>query len=288
MIDCLKSKFSSPFPYSRGVQRELFSNLLTCTFVTIALIILRPFGLDETPVLIIFGFGLAMFTSTILNVLFSIFLLSRLVDEEKWSVGKETIRALFFLSINVVAIILFAMVQLNIEFELFIILKFVVLTILFAIIPLSIRLIKTSNSLLRARLEEVKKMEHILEKKNPDYQEEVIEIKSNIVNDSVITDTSKLLFIEAEKNYINIIDLNDNKPQKKLLRLSLVKAHEQILNDNIIRCHRSYLVNVRAVQKVTGNSQGLKLVFMEDLKPIPVSRTYKEEVMAKIASLKMP
>jgi len=107
-------------------------------------------------------------------------------------------------------------------------------------------------------------------------------LKSNIVNDIITTNSKDFLFIEAEKNYITIVDNKCGKICKSLLRLSLIKAQEQITNDNIIRCHRSYLININTVCKVIGNSQGLKIVFSDELQPVPVSRSYKKEVIKKI------
>ena len=107
-------------------------------------------------------------------------------------------------------------------------------------------------------------------------------LRSNIVKDTVEINLDSLLFIEAEKNYITIIQENEKGIYKKLLRLSLVKAQDQITQKSIIRCHRSYLININSIKSVSGNSQGLKLNFSEGLPEIPISRKYKEEVMRAI------
>ena len=49
-----------------------------------------------------------------------------------------------------------------------------------------------------------------------------------------------------------------------------------------IRCHRAFLVNIRMVVKVDGNSQGYKLNLEGCEEEVPVSRAYAKEVKALI------
>lgn len=276
----------SPFPYTRGLIAESFSALKTCILATIILLVIRPFGLDKVTATTILGFGLVVFVSALINILVALFVVRKFVNEEKWTVWKEVIRVLIYLCVNVIAIMVFANYTLPIELDNIIILKFISHTILFAIIPISIRTVSIKNWLLKQRLKEAHKLANIIEERASDNNStDVIVLKSNIVNDVVTTSFKDLLFIEADKNYITIVENSNGKVRKTLLRLSLIKAQEQITNDIIIRCHRSFLVNINAVSKAIGNSQGLKLVFLDELKTVPVSRSYKEEVMQKINSL---
>ncbi|MGG6496574.1 UNVERIFIED_CONTAM: LytTR family transcriptional regulator, partial [Bacteroidetes bacterium 56_B9] len=48
------------------------------------------------------------------------------------------------------------------------------------------------------------------------------------------------------------------------------------------RCHRAFLVNIRMVVKVDGNSQGYKLNLEGCEEDVPVSRAYAKEVKALI------
>lgn len=282
----LFNNLSSPFPYTRGLTTETFSALRACILATLILFLLRPFGLGEASTSIILGFGIVVFLSALLNIIAALYVFRKFINEERWTVWKEILRTLIYLSINVIAILFFANRALSIQLNQLVIFKFIGFTILFATVPISIRTISVKNLLLKQRLREAQDLAKIIEDKpiKNDPLNGII-LKSNIVNDVVTTNCKDLLFIEAEKNYIAIVDRKQGEINKTLLRLSLIKAYEQIKNDSIIRCHRSYLVNINAVRKVTGNSQGLKLVFSDELQPIPVSRSYKEEVMRKISQL---
>ena len=276
---------TAPFPYTRGFILEIMSTLKVCFIATLIIFFFKPFGLEHASPTIILGFGFAVFLSALFNILISTYVFIYLIDEEKWCVWKEIIRALIYLCINIIAIILFADYNFDIELNGVVIFRFIGATIFLAIIPISIRVVRINNWLLKNKLKEAQQLSEILKERKDEYNGVKIELKSNIVNDIVKTTSTALQFIEAEKNYITVTELKENKPKSSLLRLSLIKALEQIEDKNIIRCHRSYVVNLRAVKSVTGNSQGLKLLLNDTLKQVPVSKSYKEVVTEKLSSM---
>lgn len=282
----LLKSFLSPFPYSRGFVKESVSVLRACLLATIVLFLLKPFGLKDASSSTIVGFGVAVLCSAFLNLAISQLLLKKFIEEEKWTVWKEVIRTLIYLAINVIVIMFYAQYALIIELDGDVVLRFVSYTLLFAVVPISVRVIGVNNWLLKQQLLQAKELASVIEKnESVDSQHKPIVLESNIVKDVMKVDFSNLLYIEAETNYINVILNEEGAIKKRLLRLSLVKAQQQINNKAIIRCHRSYLINIHNISKVTGNSQGLKLIFSEELQPIPVSRTYKEEVIERINTL---
>lgn len=285
MILYITKKITAPFPYTRGFIPEIISTLKVCLLATLIFFFFKPFGLEKVATSIILGFGFIVFLSALFNIVVSLIVVRHLINEERWCVWKEVIKSLAYLSINIIAIILFAKYNFDIKLSAFTIFKFVGLTIFIAIIPISIRVVSINNWLLKKKLKEAQHLSDVLKDRKFENEGVVIELRSNIVNDIIKTTTNALQFIEADRNYITITELKENKPKNSLLRLSIIKALEQIEDENIVRCHRSYVVNLKAVTSVRGNSQGLKLLLSESLKPIPVSRSYKKVVTKKLSSL---
>lgn len=95
-----------------------------------------------------------------------------------------------------------------------------------------------------------------------------------------------LLFVEADDNYSTIVWRNESGIQKKLLRVNLKNMESQINNDFVIRCHRSYIVNVHAISNIAGNTNGYKLHILDTDITIPVSRPKGKDVIEKIHQLK--
>jgi len=89
-----------------------------------------------------------------------------------------------------------------------------------------------------------------------------------------------LLYLESAENYVSICYLNKDKVSKYLLRDTLKKIEETFSGTEIVRCHRSYMVNFEKVRVIRRDRDGLKLGFDNPLvMDIPVSKTYISTVM---------
>ncbi len=89
-----------------------------------------------------------------------------------------------------------------------------------------------------------------------------------------------LLYLESTENYINICYLNNGKISRYLLRDTMKRMEEKFAGTEIIRCHRSYMVNFEKVKVIRKEKDGLKLDFDDpQITDIPVSKTYVENVM---------
>ncbi len=83
-------------------------------------------------------------------------------------------------------------------------------------------------------------------------------------------DLEQFMFAKSEGNYLEIY-LNKQNPNKVLIRITL-KNFEALLKTypNIIKTHRSYLVNSNCIEKLKGNAQGYQLHINKYI--VPVSR----------------
>jgi hypothetical protein len=89
-----------------------------------------------------------------------------------------------------------------------------------------------------------------------------------------------LLYLESAENYVNIYYLSKGKISKYLLRDTLKKMEENFTGTEIIRCHRSYMVNFEKVKVIRKDKDGLKLeIDTPSAIDLPVSKTYVDNVM---------
>ena len=90
-------------------------------------------------------------------------------------------------------------------------------------------------------------------------------------------------FISAADNYIKLHFIKDNKLANEVLRSSLKKSSEQFQQyEQVFRCHRTYIVNLSAVDHVTGNAQGYKLHLEGVEESVPVSRNFNKELATRL------
>ncbi len=89
-----------------------------------------------------------------------------------------------------------------------------------------------------------------------------------------------LFYIESAENYVSICYMNKGKVSKYLLRDTLKKMEETFSGTEIIRCHRSYIVNFEKVKVIRKDKDGLNLeIDNPQVIDIPVSKTYVDNVM---------
>jgi hypothetical protein len=89
-----------------------------------------------------------------------------------------------------------------------------------------------------------------------------------------------LLYVESAENYVTIYYLNRGKVSKYLLRETLKKIEENFTGTDVIRCHRSYMVNFEKVKVIRKEKDGLMLELdTPSVSDIPVSKTYIYSVM---------
>ena len=86
-----------------------------------------------------------------------------------------------------------------------------------------------------------------------------------------------LLYIQAIENYIDIYFVDrDKKLCSKTFRQTLSKVNEQV--SFLEKCHRSYLVNVKNITEIKGNSQNAEIHFQHVEVKIPLSKTQYKSI----------
>ena len=91
---------------------------------------------------------------------------------------------------------------------------------------------------------------------------------------------SEMLYVESADNYVCIWYLSKGQLTKFLLRNSLKAMEENFADTNVLRCHRSYMVNFDQVKVIRREKEGIFLELgIERVPDIPISKTYSEKVM---------
>ena len=91
-----------------------------------------------------------------------------------------------------------------------------------------------------------------------------------------------LYYIESADNYVSIHYLHLDKLQTYMLRTTM-KELEELAPADLVRCHRSYIVNINKVKLIRKESDGLYLgLDLEKMPIIPISKTYSSKVFAAL------
>lgn len=102
----------------------------------------------------------------------------------------------------------------------------------------------------------------------------------------LLVTTESILFIEGADNYVRICYMQSGKIINFSLRNSMKGIEDTCLKNNLIRCHRSYFINLRKVKVLQKEREGL---FAElehaDAPRIPISKTYYNQVVDKFSAV---
>lgn len=101
----------------------------------------------------------------------------------------------------------------------------------------------------------------------------LITIYSTSKKDSIQFKINNLVYVTSEANYACFFIKKEGKIKEYILRLPLQSVENELADFNqILRCHKSYIINTKYVLNISGNARGYYLHFNDVNHPIPVSR----------------
>ena len=144
--------------------------------------------------------------------------------------------------------------------------------------PVALRLYDT-NQELRQQNEllviEKKIIQKQVKKYEDDLQNKSIEFISETRSENLTLPIHEIALVKSADNYVEIVYLEGDHYKKRLLR-NTMKNIESLLKPypNLIRCHRTSIINVQHIEKLHTNYNNHWLTIMGYPEQIPVSRQY--------------
>ena len=274
MLNSLNKKY--PFNDNLKINaRSIFSVSLG---IFLFLLFFQPFNIQNPDfnnrliILATFGAITLVLMSIARLIIPSIFTLA--FSEERWNIKKEIIINLLFVIFNSVAFSFFARYVGKVPISFLTVILIVIISIVAASVIVTINRIY----MLKLQVEELKSA--VLEKLGKLPQKNArIEFDSVNKNEYFRLLADQLVLIKSASNYIEIYYKEENKLQKKLIRNTL-KSTEQLLSKHpeIIRCHRSFMVNKNFIKNLKSGSDGLVLELFDFPNEVHVSRQYAVNV----------
>ena len=291
LLNKIPKSLNKPFPFYETYKQKLGIPIVFSLLVMIGIIFLNPskdFDSFIKQTINVFTYG---FITILITLVFSLILpeiLPKSFNSEKWNV-KKTIIFIFLSILSVgVSISLFAYYFDNPNTVSFPHLFFVVLirAIMLSFFPI-IAIVLYGENLLHK-----KNHSHAIEIINDLQKSKFVESKekkklfytfAKNTNDEIRVSANDLFYIKAEGNYCLVVFNNVSNLEKKLIR-SKLKEIEQIIekSTHLIRCHKSYIINLNKVSNVTGNARGYILHLNEHNYKVPVSRNLSKSLINRI------
>lgn len=110
---------------------------------------------------------------------------------------------------------------------------------------------------------------------------EIINLMDNNGTLKLSVKLDNLYYIKAEDNYINVFYQRSGAIASYMMRCKMKTIEDNCVDSSsLMRCHRSYIVNIKKVSVLHNETDGFILDFeREGLESIPVSKTYSQKVL---------
>lgn len=283
-----------PYPFGEKSNfRLLIQSFGEGTFIALFLIFFQPFGVSEwqdpNKNLYLAGYGLITALCGII-LRFAVFkTFPKYHSEATWNVGKEILSIMMLILMIAAGNVVYSNLIFNLENGISSFFWMLLAVMIIGVFPATFGVmlnyivqLKRYNQpiIVHHHASESASEEQISENKIPNTVERNTTLKLIAENekDSIELTHESLFYIESSDNYSTVYFVKQGKLQKELLRSSLTRLESQISSENIVRCHRSFIVNLDKVEKVTGNAQGYKLHLEAPELLVPVARKYSEIV----------
>lgn len=284
-----------PYPFREELDFQISLSFILGFFVFIILYLLKPFGLGvlENNLLYYFGgYGIITTVVILIHFLFIVPAFPNYFSDKTWNVKKEILTvSSVVLIVGSLAWIYHKKVALgNIEHNKFTYLYFLKYTASIGIFPVIIYvyLVEFFLTSSRKNISEVVKKKVGFNLSDIDRKKEKVIIYSSNKKNSLQFSLNNLIYITSEGNYacFFIIETKTNKVVEKILRVQLHIVEKELGKfQEIIRCHKSYIVNKNFVVDISGNARAHYLHLLNLETEIPVSRKFKKsELVALISS----
>lgn len=271
-----KSKISEFLNKEYPFNDDLGHNAKIISFISFVVLVFiyafEPFNLKEisnfNKLKFILGIGVITFLTLSINLLVIPSFFSKIFEKVEWKVKKEIVWNLWLLLSVALGYFLYFQFTNIIAFGLNALVKIIMVSIL----PVSVLVVFNQNRLLRMNLKAAMEFnQRLMDKIKPDNQKVTFESEYN--EENVQIDISQLRLIKSANNYIDIYWVENGELKHRMIRSSLKKVEEITKNYRyIFRCHRTAIINVKFIESVQGNSQGVKVCLQNVDFEVPVSR----------------
>ena len=267
-----------PYPQrERTLSKSLLHSLAEGIFLFAFFLIFEPFSISDwvapDKTLKLVGFALVTSASTFIHRQVFPFISPKFYEERNWYVWKEILSIFVLLLMIAFGNMIYGSFLLfwNFSFRLFV--NSFLWVGLMAIFPVVFWVLADYIY----QLKKYSKPVEVHELKD-EREEEDLRLVAENEKDFLEIKNKQLLYIESSDNYCTVYYVAEGKICKFLIRSSLTRLESQISDEKIARTHRSYIANLKHVDRISGNAQGYFLHLNIENIVVPLARKYAKLV----------
>lgn len=276
--------FQRPYPLIEKLQSKLYVVIGFGVFVPTFLYTYQPFGIgiidEKFRLWYTLGIGAHIALVLFINYVVLPRIFKKIFNPEKWTISKEIIFILWSFFLATCSNYLYnTTVGTDISpHKSFV--DFLGVTVAVGIFPVIIMVFLVEKNLSSRNVSRASEYTRaLLKSKRTDKEGIPLKIDSESVkSESLEIHLTDFIFASSDNNYSTLFYRQGETLEKKLLRLSFKNLENQLSKyDNVVRCHKSYMVNKDHIVSIRGNARSLMLEVLLFEGMIPVSRSFPKE-----------
>ena len=257
-----------PYPFDNVLNAFFRIGFGTALGLFLFILFFQPFELDNTDVnnyiLTIAGFsGITFLLIGVLQIILPWSFPKRL-NKKNWDLKREIIVQLLLWVLNSVAWAFYIVYVAGVKLSMYLEVKIVLLSLAPPMIILYIKEVRS----LRMQVDGLKVQQR-------EKRQEHIELVSENRSEKLSLESGELILVKSAENYVEIQYLAGGTGTKKLLRATFKNIEDQLKPfSQMIRCHRTYIINMDHVIKMHREYGRIYLKMNGIEEDVPVSRQY--------------
>ena len=288
----MKNWLLKPFPFVQSFWQALYISVVIGVFVTSFLYVFKPFDISEmgSPLLHLSGYGLISFWVSYFAMQIQPIVFPKLFNHSSWNIWKNILFMIEILLLIALLNWIYGIWLFNnigedygaSHTEPISLIVNIGMTFSVGVFPILMANYMLEKKLFAQNIKLAKVVTNAMGNAKPNTSDRAnLEIPANNGN-LVIVSSEDLLCVKAEGgNYVTIFwNEEGGVIKKQLWRITLKNLLTKIEKDqDVLQCHKSFLVNRAFIIEVTGNARTLVLK-VEGLDfEIPVSRNFPRELV---------
>lgn len=293
--------FRQPFPHNTSWQSGLITAIGFGVFITVFLLVFRPFELDKVPIILLikssFIFGLVTFCCIFISNFYLNLFFPQIFSEAKWTTGKQIINMAAIVVLVGLVNYLISPLLFHTKLTWKNVFYYQGIAISVGLLPIIIYTLYIQNLWLHQFKQGAASIQEKLEQKRvselPDTQipdsapNEVLTFEGENKAEKKTINANHLFYIESASNYVKLFFEQKEKLTYSIVRMTMKKATETVTPyPAFFRCHRAYIVNLDKIEQVDGNAQGYKIKLQGTEVLLPVSRNLNSEFSDRLLAFR--
>ncbi|MDG2195066.1 MAG: LytTR family DNA-binding domain-containing protein [Polaribacter sp.] len=269
-----------PYFFNHSIKYRLIVPFASGLFVFLFLCVFKPFRLVELHGnnFVFYSFGVGVIVVGVFFITLFIFpiLFKGYFNPDRWTVGKSIMIVAISLALNGFFARLYSLSSKTEGVPTESLSVFLLYSIAIGTLP-AILLCVVDERVTRKKREKIalRINKGSSEIKDPPKPGTTISLKSENNKEELIVLISDLVYLTSEGNYVSVFLKKEGGLKEAVLRTTLTKTTIDLnAYKNMVRCHKSYVVNTNYIKKIHGNARGYVLKSPIIPFEIPVSRGF--------------